>query len=251
MSISLSVVDKADGSGALFTVAGSNPTSTNYILLSSFDGEMGPSGSWNEYGNLEGDGEVDITVDVGYWFGVATNDTDGVMDISPVTFFSVTEGNESILWQCLKASQSRIQLLNLPGVASSSVVVKKLPVNRLINQKTNTLPLPCILLTPLKQTMNSREGVTSKDDVVYPILCSVVSSDNQEPTLEKDLDRQTLWIEKISKAFRNQRLPGVDSVIITHVDPQDVVSPNLWGQNIMASGVIFKFISREPRGLVA
>lgn len=166
-----------------------------------------------------------------------------------LVYSTALDTSESIHYQCLEAAQTRIRSLALVGIASANVVVKKLPIDRLIARKTGPIPLPCILLTPRRQVMDPKQGVTSMDDVMYPILCTIVATDNQEPTLVDGLTEQTLWIERIAKAFRNQRLPGVSSIVITSVDPQDVVAPRLWTQNVLASGLLLKFVSREPRGL--
>jgi hypothetical protein len=247
MSLSLSIVDNADGSGATATVAGSTVGTVNYVSTSAFDGESGPSGAWVATNHRTGDGTLLLDLDVGYYFAVLNNE--GVL--TPVTYFGVSDGMNSVYLECLRAAQARIRLLALPDVASSSVVVKKIPIDRLIKQSPSALPLPCILLTPRRETMDPKQGVTSKDDVVYQVLCSMLAADNQEPTLEANLDRQLYWRERIAKAFRNQRLPGVDSIVISSVEPQDVVVPRLWTNNVMGSGLVLKFTSREPRGIAA
>lgn len=249
--MNIDIVDNGDGSGATITVSDSDPAAVNSFYVSSFSGEIGSSNSWVLVDSRVGDGDIDSDIDVGYYFGILTSTTDDVTVVSRVIYFKVSNGDESVHYACLLAAQSRVKLLNLADVDADNVVVKKLPIDRIIKRKDNPLPLPCVLLTPMRQTMDPKEGVTSKDDVVYPVLCSVIAADNQEPTLEANLSRQMLWIQQIARAFRNQRLPGVASVVITSVNPMDVVAPPLWNQNVMASGLILNFRSREPRGLSA
>jgi hypothetical protein len=50
-------------------------------------------------------------------------------------------------------------------------------------------------------------------------------------------------------AFHNQRLAGVDEVVICHVEPAESIIPIAWGHNVLASAVLLKFTCREPRGL--
>jgi hypothetical protein len=77
----------------------------------------------------------------------------------------------------------------------------------------------------------------------------MVMKDNAEATLELNLDVMSLWQEKISHAFQNQRLTGVPEVIIGTVEPAETVIPIAWGQNVLASALLLKFRCREPRGL--
>jgi hypothetical protein len=162
--------------------------------------------------------------------------------------------------RCLDAVKARLQEVSWPAVhpvtggsdielALSSIVVKKLPLERVYKRPDSPLALPCIILTPQRVMAPPTAGVTDRDDYVRPCLVTMVMADNEEPTLQVNLDVMQSWQEKVMHAFHNQRLPGVDEVIIGHVEPAESVIPIAWGHNVLASAVLLKFTCREPRGL--
>lgn len=170
----------------------------------------------------------------------------------------LTEYTDAVHSRCLSAVQLRIQDLEFPApthpiseeempLAHTSVVVKKLPLER-IYKKLN-VTLPCIIITPGKTTASPTEGVNARDDYRRPCLVTVVMPDNAENTLELNLDIALLWQEKIMRAFHNQRLAGVPEVVICQAEPAESVIPAAWGNNVLASAVLLRFRSREARGL--
>ena len=62
------------------------------------------------------------------------------------------------------------------------------------------------------------------------------------------LDRQLLWRQQISRAFRNQRLPGVPEVINSAVEPDDGPHEHGWKHELFNTALRLRFTSREPRG---
>jgi hypothetical protein len=74
--------------------------------------------------------------------------------------------------------------------------------------------------------------------------------DNQESTLQLNLGVMSKWQEIVMRAFQNQRLPGVGEVVICHVEPADAVIPIAWGHDVLASAVLLRFNTREPRGIL-
>jgi hypothetical protein len=155
---------------------------------------------------------------------------------------------DSILYQVLGAVQARIRAVSLTGVASGSVLYKKLELSRMFRQPDG-LTLPGVLITPGRQTMNPRAGTTSQDDVEYGVLVTILRADNQEATIGVDLDAQTLAYEKIAKAFRNQRLSGVTEITTCAVEGSDTVLGPAWQKNLLASSMVLRFTSREGRGI--
>jgi hypothetical protein len=146
------------------------------------------------------------------------------------------------------AAQSRIRSLSLSGVADASVICRKLPLERAFRDD-ETIALPCILVTPQRETMDPVAGSNVHDDVGYGVLVTLVAADNQEPTLADGLDAHLLRRQRIAQAFRNQRLPGVDTVIGCRVEPADVVHASAWMANLLVCGLLLRFTSREPRGI--
>ena len=166
----------------------------------------------------------------------------------------------SVHYRCLYAVQARLQLLTYAlvhdhaggadiALLTSSIVVKKLPLERIYKRTDSPVPLPCIIITPQRSTASPTQGVTSSDDYVKPCLVTMVMADNAEPTLQLNLDVMSLWQEKVMRAFHNQRLDAVSEVLICAAEPAESVIVQAWGNNVLASAVLLKFTCREARGL--
>jgi hypothetical protein len=153
----------------------------------------------------------------------------------------------SVYWSCLRAVQAQIQALNLPGLTTLSIVIKKLPLDRNMGTAPG-LALPAVLITPDRETMDPQAGTNSFDDVVYSVRVTMFDRDNQEPTVAANLDRYLAWRQQIARAFRNQTLAGVPEVYSASVEPAEVVNADAWARNLYASALLLRFVSREPRG---
>jgi hypothetical protein len=134
-------------------------------------------------------------------------------------------------------------------LAVDSIVVHKIPLERAYARKEDPLQLPCIIITPPRLTASATAGVNTSDDYGKPCLVTMVMSDRQEPTLQLNLSPMSMWQQIVMRAFQNQRLPGVSEVVICHVEPAEAVIPVAWGRQVLASAVLLRFTSREPRGL--
>lgn len=147
-----------------------------------------------------------------------------------------------------------IQSLALAGVANSSVVIKKLALDRILGslkQGRLGVALPCVLLLPEPEEQNSAQGLNALDDVVYPVLAVLVLPDNQEPTLAANLPTNLQWRQKLNRAFRQQRLAGAATIIDTSVTPRAIADPQDWAAGYYVTALSFRFHSREPRGFNA
>lgn len=184
----------------------------------------------------------------------------GLWNQMPAVSPPALDGTESVQYRCLYAIQSRLSNVAFPDVKDiaggadiplqlSSIVVKKLPIERIYNRKNSPLPLPCIIITPQKEAAPPTAGVTDKDDYTHNCLVTMVMADNEEPTLVLNLGIISLWRQKTMRAFQNQRLPGVRESLITTVEPAEAVIPAAWGRNVLASAVLIKPVCRETRGL--
>ena len=143
----------------------------------------------------------------------------------------------------LDAVQSEIRGLTLTGIASTSVVVHKMPADR-----EKTLPaLPGIVIAPVsRKAIPSTAGTTLKDEITYPVLVAALQVGNQDQAA--NMDRFMNWMELITSHFIHQRLTGASTVCTTTIDPQDAFDSVAWDKNIDASGMLLKFLSRETRG---
>lgn len=242
----LAVVDAADSSGAVATIADSAPGTTNQVFVQPFSGDEGV-GAWQLAGARTGDGDVPLALAPGHYFAVAVSSAAGAAAVSGVVYFVVTDGVESLHARCLGAVQTRIRLLALPGLAAASVVVRKLPLGRCVGPEGD-VELPAIVLSPRRAMTPPDAGTNALDDVHYDVIVTIFDRDNQEPTLAENLDRHLLWREQISRSFRNQRLTGVPEVINAAVEPAESLVEEAWKHELMVSALLLRFTSRETRG---
>jgi hypothetical protein len=240
----LTVTDHGDDTGATATISGAASQSTNTVYVQSFGGDLG-GGAWTAGGSIAGNGDVALALATGHYFAYAVSSVGGLQAVSAVSYFVVTDGVESIHTRCLTAAQARIRLLALTGLDNASVVIEKLPAGRNL---TAGVGLPAVILSPHRAAMPATAGTNSQDDVHYDVLVAIFDRDNQEPTLEANLDRHLLWRQQIARAFRNQRLAGVPEVINSEVEPAEGLLDEAWKRELMTSAVLVRFTSRETRG---
>lgn len=256
-SLTLSVADNGDGTGGMASIVGARASATVSLFLSPFSGGLGAAGSWTPSGQRTGNGTIGITAPPGHYFAYAVAAAADPPAVSAPVYVALTDNTQSPHYQCLLAAQARVQALSLPGLAAESVIWRKLPLDRLLGASQPT-SLPCVLLTPVKESMDPAQGLSALDDVVYGVQCTIVAADNQEPTLQANFAQYTLWRWKIAMAFRLQSLTGVTvkvggqpqpGIYNAYVEPAEVVLPAAWSANLYASALLLRFVSREPRGL--
>lgn len=152
---------------------------------------------------------------------------------------------DSIHNQILSQVQTVIRALGLTDVTSGSVVVKKLPLQRV--KRNDSLSYPIIIITPEQTTAPPLAGSNVQDDVIYGVGVSVMDNDNQERTLAANINKYLLWLQKIRRAFHVKRLANVSSVYTCAVVSMPPVSQHHWTHDLWASGHLLKFTSRENR----
>lgn len=242
MSLTITVTDNGDDTGAVATVAGSTALTTNTIYTQRIDGELGAT--WNTWTNTEsriGDGSVALDLAAGHYFVHVSNLNGSTTTVSPVQYATVTTGEESIHYRCALAAQSRIRLIGLDGMDEDNVIVRKVPTDR-------DTARPCVLLSTFgTETQPPTAGTNIRDDVGYPVLCSFVFADQH--TVQQNHNKLLKWREQINRAFHNQRLPGVSEIIYGVVQPAQIVDLPAWLIGKFHSSMILRFTSRHSRGI--
>ena len=157
----------------------------------------------------------------------------------------VSSNAVAVQYNCMVQVQTVIRALGLTDIASASVVVKKLPLERV--KENDGLNFPVVMITPVRPTLNPAAGDNVQDDVVYGVLVTLMDADNQEKTLAANLPRNLLWLEQIRRAFHCKRLANVATVYTCAVEPAEPVLSQAWAQNLWASALLLKFTSREHR----
>lgn len=244
MPITLSITDNGNGTGAVATIGGGQPTATNIVYTAPVPGVLG-SVTWTNSGNRVGNGTVALSLAKGYYWAHVSNTlvlADTITEVSNLVYFAVTDATEAVHERCLDAVQARIQGLALSGIPSAQVYVRKVPWTR-------ETTFPCVQIAPIGAEKIPRAGGTNlRDDIEYPVLVVIVDKDDQKQQTNRD--RDLLWRQRIIKAFRNQRLPGVSEVHQCVVEPQAINPPKDWiEQSAWVSAVRFNFVTREARGI--
>lgn len=244
----LAVADLANGTGALATISGGDSLAVNTIYAQPFSGELG-AGVWSPIGSRVGDGNLTLSLAVGFWWVRCQAVTAGGAAESNLVYLRVTSGVEAVMERILLAVQARVRSLALDGVDLNSILVRKVAWDRDLGAGA-TFSWPTIQISPLEQeTMSPKAGTNLMDDVGYPVQVAMLSLDQQDQAAFRA--RYLKWREQIARAFRQQRLPGVPEVYSCAVEPNSIVDDAIWlRQQIWAGLLLLRFITREPRGFV-
>ena len=141
----------------------------------------------------------------------------------------------SIWAKCLDAVQVVIRGLELTGLESADVVVRKLPWNR--------QPLDDgVFIHPVVERYG--QGTNAREDVGYGVMVTMVRASNQN--LTSNLDAFLLWRQLISAALRHKpstlAVTGVYDVII---EPAAVYLPDAFLKNYDVGAILVRCLSRE------
>lgn len=142
--------------------------------------------------------------------------------------------------QCALAAKTVIEGLELPGLPTTSILVRKLP-----HHDPKIDPKPAVVISTHLPTQHT-PATNLSDDVLYPVTVNFVSASNAHNTLNQG--RMISWRERVRKAFHQKRLSGVDSVWICNIPPSQPFDP-AWFVGGMrdVSPLTLNFISREQR----
>ena len=172
--------------------------------------------------------------------------------VTPPSYFVSTSGSDSILKKCLDGVKARLDSMTFVGISTANIIVRILPLEKGIGSGEN-FAYPSILIAPPPDAgliMPFNEGTNRKDDVQYPVLIGVIDKvTTDKDQLTTNQNRNYLWQQQIVKAFRNQRLTGVDEVYTTIVEATQITNVQAWRKNLFVSFGTFRFISREIRGI--
>jgi hypothetical protein len=242
MTLALSIIDAADGTGGTATVSGSAGGSANSVYCATFAAGVGAL-AWTLAGSRTGDGTVAVAPGTGYYLWYLDSLSGGSHAVAPPVYQNLSSGEQSVHYRCLLAVQNLVQALGLAGMNAGQIQITWLDAARC----QQLYSLPCVSISPL-----GREGqpglLTGLDDIEYPVLVSIEDAGQGDMSL--DIPGRTLWRQSIFRCFRHQRLSGVPEIITTDVDPNPVLDERWFvGQDLrFVSSLLFRFRSREPRG---
>lgn len=239
MPLALTVSDAGDGTGAA-TVTGSASGSTNTLYRSAWDGQSGAL-AWTLHGTRTADGTIAIAV-TGLFFWRLDNLAAGVTTTAPGYYQPIIDPDDASIHNIiLDAVKAKILALSLTGIQSTRLLKRWIP--RVWEEADNTPS--CIIAPPGREQMIGM--LNNKDDVGYPVVVCFLDKLNQDVT--KNMERDLLWRQRVSRAFREQRIPGAPLVYKTIVEPDAIVDPTAYQNGYLASLMILRAVTRETRGV--
>lgn len=249
-SLDLIVAD-AGSASALATVTGGTAGRTAQVFYQHRAAQVGP-GSWTSGGTgvFDGTGTASVSVSPSgsygrySWFAVQLDGPGtGVEDFSQSYYRPLVDPDYKSVWErCVLAVKDTIDGLALDGIASANVVAEWWP--KIL--KNMTPRPPAVLIAPFASEDYPNTGVNDQDDVGYPVIVVMVDKLNSESAA--NMTRDLLWREQISRVFRFQRLAGVPEIYNSQIQPDVVVHPDAYANNLLVSTLLFRFVSRESRG---
>lgn len=244
----LAVADAADGTGGTATVSNATGGTTNTLYVGQWGGGVGGV-SWVSEGSRSGNGTITMTLTPGYYWGkVRSSDGTSAVDSDSV-YFRITDADDevSISYQYQLAVQARIQSLALSGISNGNIAIKKLPWHRAADT------YPQIIITGyLPESIPRGAGTNLRNDVGYPVTVTILAADNQDLTTNHE--RNLRWRQRIIQAcIDNQINPSIGSgntaQRICTVEPNTVVVPESFANNVFHSSFVLRFTARQARGI--
>lgn len=233
MSVSLTVTDNFDGSGATATITGtSGAVNTVYYARMGANTQF----TWQLGGIRTGDGSIVLSIPFGVYIAYLLS---GSANVSTVVYFTVTAtAYASIQTRCRNAVQATLALLPIPPAAN--IYQQKWP------QDSNVkFPAALVTIDGVQETEEST--LSTLDDVGYPVKIMFV--DRQSKNDSRDLQNYELWRLYAANAFRNQRLLGIPESKICRIEEYVIVDPNAREFQYMVSGLTVRCVCRQGRGI--
>lgn len=249
-TLELIVADAGLGE-ATATVSGGTSGRTAQLFYQRRTAQVGPV-VWASGGTAVFDGSgqavISSTPAAGFgrysWFAVQL-DTGGTAatNFSQNYFRPLVDQEYQSVWErCVLNVKDTIDGLTLDGITTAKTLAQWWP--KILRNMTPEPP--AILIAPFASEDYPNTGVNDEDDVGYPVVVVMVDKINNEGAV--NMRRDLLWREQISRVFRYQRLAGVPEIYNSQIQPDVVVHPDAYAHGLLVSSILFRFVSREPRG---
>jgi len=239
---SLVIVDNADGGGGEASVASGDGSAVNTLYRLAVDGEFG-AGTWVSTGSRTGNGLITISLSgTGHFWWYVESVLSGESTISNLVYQKISSSEDAVLTQCIDAIAARLILLDIDDIGS------KVYSRPLVNDPN--IQWPCALVIREPTPHQYRGGTNTRDDIGYPIQVLFKVRDGLKPN--SPIGRYDLWRQSAERAFRFQRLPGVDECMTCEIEPLKILDPaasSLYDD--VVSGFTVRAVTREVRGFGA
>jgi hypothetical protein len=252
----LTVQDNANGSGNTVALT-IDPTATSTIVYRSSlsggvpqqavvgTGAMGINLPWHQVASLVSSGSVSVATPNGFYLWWAVSQTSGgVCSFSMPVYAVATSGLDCLHDRIFDATQARIKLLALPGIAQ--VYVKEY-------EDLSAVQFPCVVLSIFGKSESEIGGTNQRDDRGYPVMVTLLDREPETPADRQAIDkRRHKNRQGLLRSFREQLLPGVPEVMTCRIEPDAVtVSGKLGLLAVTGSAFLMRFVCREARGFGA
>jgi hypothetical protein len=218
MALGVEFKDKQNGGGAEAHVTGSGGGTVS-VYTSRVTGDTWPPPEWSDPPLTRvGDGVVDLPLTPGSYFGYVAAAT-----LTPPIWFGVTDPGEiAVATACRDAVAARLALVSLPGI-------KKIHQETFLESANKDWP--CIVLSVDGLQEQEEAGLDGLDLIGHPVRLSICDTMALRDRA-KLRERYEPWRERISNAFRWQKIPGVsdrpdldDLYNHTTVETLDIADP--------------------------
>lgn len=242
MAVSVSVVDSADGTGGVATVAGSDVGSTNTLYRARFTGGEEEL-TWATVGSRTGDGVIAAGTPVRhFWLWYVKSVSGATTSVSPVVHKALTDATyKSVRTRCVEAIQATLQLLDLEGIGTDTT--------KILIRQADSDPVssrPCLIVLNDDTISPVENGGTNARDGVEPgVLVLFLDHSASGTVAEAQVEKWEIWQERSERAFRGQRLAGVSEVMFCRIE-----SASVKADDVRRSFVV-RCVTRQARGLEA
>lgn len=241
--ITLLPVNNGDGTVTV-TVTGSTVGFTNTLYYQRVNTESPES--WGSAGSRVSDGDITAALADGmYYLYVESSNGGGSVISQPYQVTMSDTSTKDIFTRCMESAQDVIQSLSLTGLDNDKVYLRTIP------RDSSGLTFPCVFVCPYGTEIHNPTGGTNlKDEIIYPVLIAYLDSGNQESGNASARQTYLLARERIAKAFRNQRMPGISESILVQTNYLDVVDRSAWfDKNLYAGGIVLNITTWQTRGI--
>lgn len=243
----LSIVDNANGTGGVATIAGATALTTNTVYGANWDGGM-IGAAFTSLGSRSGNGTVNLAVANGYhWAYVVSTlaGNDGVQSL--VQGYRTTSGELPIYEQCLNAVLAKLQALTLTGLEPGNMIAGKFPWReRLLPNKD----LAGVTITPPRDSLTPVNS--GQNDLAYDCLVTFWNASNQ--SMQSNFTNHLNWRQTSMDAFQvvsgQAALAGVSAVHNVEVIPGPVFDAGSFVANFDVGQFTLRCLHRRNRGLV-
>ena len=230
-----------DGTGGTATISGTAGGATNSLYRALFTGQEGAL-IWQLVGTRIGDGTIAVGQPARvYWLWYATSVNGGATDVSQVVQKALTDTTYlSVRMRCINAISDRMKLLDLTDLRADRIVIRNFE-----DDPVQQFPLCIVCPGPTPDQYTG--GTNIRDDLGYDV--QVLFQDRSDGGTEAPIAKWSLWREKGERAFRNQRLPGVDEIMWCDIEPARMIDPSKPIYQQIKTGFSIRCRSREVRGI--